>query len=139
MKLNSHVWDNVWTDLCLCIKYWCLCDNRDLWARTYLIRVFRKKLVVIRFAEYPGCVDPCHSFMLGFEEDWIIEKLIDFLFWLNYVYYKNLFSLAYPCFSGYGVNYNDGIYKQMIIQVSEVLKGSRIFFESYIVNVCIFL
>jgi len=21
MKLNSYIWDNVWTNVCLCIKY----------------------------------------------------------------------------------------------------------------------
>ena len=32
MKLNLYIWDNVWTNVCLCIKYWCLCGNRDLRA-----------------------------------------------------------------------------------------------------------
>ena len=63
------------------------------YGRTYLIRVFRKASVVIMFVEYHGCVDPCGIyviFMLGFEEDWIIEKLIHVIWFsllINYFFY----------------------------------------------------
>jgi len=30
MKLNSYILDNVWIDVCMCIKYLCLYGNRDL-------------------------------------------------------------------------------------------------------------
>jgi len=81
-----------------------------LW-QDLLIRVFRKMLVVIIFVEYFGCVDPCDIYVIVlcwvFLKDWIIKKLIGFLFWLNGIYYKTLFSLAYPCFSCYVVNCNN--------------------------------
>jgi len=32
MELNSYILDNVWTNIGLCIKYWCLCGNKDLRA-----------------------------------------------------------------------------------------------------------
>jgi len=59
------------------------------------------------FVEYFGCVDPCEIYvivlLLRFEENWInweIDRAIwFFLFGFKCVYYKILFSLAYPCFS----------------------------------------
>ena len=37
MKLKSYIWDNIWTHVCLCIKYWCICGNRYLlhwWSKS---------------------------------------------------------------------------------------------------------
>ena len=83
--------------------------------------------------------DLCDRFMLGFEEAWIIEKLIGFLFWLNGVYYKNLFSLAYPCFSYCVINCdNCTMYmSKWSYRCRRFWRALKWFFEPYIVNVCI--
>ena len=111
-----------------------------LWA---LERSHHVLTLTLTFGQRPGTGR--YRFMLGFEEDWIIEKLIHvkfgFLFWFNCVYYKTLFSLAYPYFFCCIVNCDDcTMYtSKWSFRYRRLWRILRYCFKPYIINIYIFI